>query len=91
MSSEMTETPDQRVALTLGTHHEQVRQARDRLNNEPLGTIQKAIILDRIRQHVLEAERKLRNVSPDNLLKVQGTLDGLDLAISVLAQPITDK
>jgi len=81
------QTPDARVAAQLGMMEEHVARAREDWNNDPRGTVVRAILTDRLNQEHAQRMRKLRTVKADELQKTQGELDALDLAISIVSKP----
>lgn len=81
-------TPDQRVAAKLGTHPEQVGAARNNFNESAEGAIVRAALADRLDQLFIERIRKLRKCKAEELTRIQGEADALELAIATVSKKL---
>lgn len=75
---------DSRAALALGMHPDQVGAMRNEWERVPMATVVRCLIGIKLGAMVKERETKLRSCKPEELLKIQGELQGLTLAIDAI-------
>lgn len=80
----MTKTLDQLAGEKLGLHPEQVGAYRGEWEKSPTSNVVKALMAAKLDSLIRERENKLRTCSPEELRKVQGELNGLQLALDVV-------
>jgi hypothetical protein len=81
-------TLDTTVAAKLGMHPEQVGQFRNEWERNPMATVIKAAFSVKLETMAKERERKLRSCEPEELKKLQGELNGLQLAMDLINSPL---
>lgn len=79
-----TTTLDSVVGQKLGMHAEQAAVFRTEWEKSPQSVIIKAYLSTKLTDHIEERLRKLRGCTVEDLKKIQGELDGLDLALAVV-------
>lgn len=78
------QTPEQRTALKLNTSPDQIALARDEFYRTANGAMVLALFGERIAMASEEHQRKLLTVTPDELRKEQGIIQGLANAQAAL-------
>lgn len=78
------ENIDSICAKALGMHPDQVGAMRNEWERVPMATVVRCLIGIKLGAMVKERETKLRSCKPEELLKIQGELNALQLAIDTV-------
>lgn len=81
-------TLDDRAAAALGMHPEQVAIFRNEWEKSPASNVIRCLLSLKIEDATKEKMNKLRKCAPEELSGLQGALDALDLAATVITTRI---
>jgi hypothetical protein len=80
---------DARVATAMSLNPAQVSIYRDEWNRTPQSSVVRTIFKITLQDQIDERMRKLRKCDPEDLKTLQGELNGLELAQSLLSEKTT--
>lgn len=81
-------TLDDRASQILGMHPEQVSVFRNEWEKSPASNVIRCLMALKIEDAMKEKMNKLRKCAPEELSGLQGALDALDLASTVITTRI---
>lgn len=84
-------TPDQRAAARLNVGVDHIRFAREDWNQSQNGALVRETLKERLERLLSERITTLKSIIPEDLKKKQGEIAGLELALSLITNPLNNE